>query len=279
MVDNIVGNIMKKENARLLICILFILSILLTYIHLCQIKIPRERADANTFADIKTSADNNSDTAKSTNKLLLFYKLTCPESQSFLSTWTLLTTSVSADITVISYNCDMDGEQCAAFEVARYPTLIAIDGDGRKHKYEGNYKYEDIMYELRKIGMSLAVEGFESQEGDESQEVSFYKDGDNKYCIYSKNMNGCINTKKDKIDGYDAAYAIVGGYILNNSNLNRENIAQINKLGLCNAEKIEEKISYAEDIKNNKAVPRFADNTYEDNAKIGAKLKLLCNIK
>lgn len=229
-------------------------------------------------------------------KIKLFYNVSCPHSQTFLPTWKLIKDSIQSNVKTEEYECTVNKDVCVREKITVVPSLIIYTQSG-KHKIEGVRSYDDIKNELSTHNIilkeyfqnyisALQVEGDERKTDDpDCPFISFYEADKNYYCADSRSIKGCINaTPGSGIHPYDAAYGLVGGYLLGLPKKDQKTISKCAKkhkdiirgLNLCNTQQLSEKAKYHSRVKDYRAKSRFNEVDYEDNIKISNGISSAC---
>lgn len=287
--------IIKNTFNNKILLILLILVILFIIINInfkgCETKniIKNINENFNNIINIgETTRDNSINNNSNKKTITLLYKLACPHSQLFMTTWQLLKDSITSDIEMIEIDCDKNSDICSRFNIKGVPALIITNGDKFK-TLTGNLSFVDIVSELKLIGISIAsIEGYinyisgHTVEGDERKTddpdcpfVSFRKADRNTYCINSKSIYGCSTADEGSVvNEFDTAFSMIGGYLNglpDKSNINKCALKHKNSIKtfeLCDSNLLKNKKNYKNLIEDKKAINRFLKVDYNDNVPI-----------
>lgn len=204
----------------------------------------------------KVSKGNLSSQFISNNKLTLIYRQNCPYSQSFIPTWNRLKENLPANTIIDEVECTMAPSECAKFDIDGVPTIhidiekynIATEEtENISHKIVGNREYENLVEELKNIGINIndiTVENYQNSPDNTTKyenyvnyitaaQVEASKQEENRdpdcplfsfnmpekdiYCVESignqKIVRGCVNGTPGNqagLSSFDAAYNVFG---------------------------------------------------------------------
>jgi hypothetical protein len=265
----------------------------------------------SNLTNVGIDTRNNNEPIKNIDSsITLFYNLSCPRSQSFLTTWQLLKDNINNNVEMIEVECNKQPELCSRFHIKSVPSLFIstkfTDSNGNitnnEELIEGDVPFNDLIYKLKMIGIYVSnLEGYIENfadfisahliEGDPRKTddpdcpyISFYKSGKDHYCADSDDLYGCTKGDGDSISPFDAAFSVVGGYLLalpDNSPQKMQKCARkhsnmIRTFGLCNGKQLSEKGNYARDVLEETAVDRVLNVDYNDNTNIISSINNAC---
>lgn len=250
-------------------------------------------------------------------KLQLFYKPSCPHCRNFMPVWSRIINNLPANATYEEINCETDIKKAAENKITTVPSIFLIIND-TKTQYHGNRSYKDIDAFLRANGVALVERRFEefgdldsNPDGNPDQKlnpncpsVSFDKDLDianDKYLYQIFNADGQFGYavggyNEDKVmTPFAAAYSTIDSYLsslpdIDNPGKNTyKNIDEcaglyaqnIINFGLCDANELNKIAEYQKNIKSGNYKSRVdggSDRDYNDNEKVVAAIKKVCNM-
>ena len=240
-------------------------------------------------------------------KLLYFYKENCPYCDEFMSIWYQIINNLPNNILYEEINTDKYNvsKKISDFNIVSVPTLILVVG-GKQQLYKGKKTYKDIDIFLKENKINLTARMFEEFDDNGYSSISLPPPPPNARCpnvtfdaqidvvkdeflfqIFNKEGQYGYATGNNKegsiLSPFDAAYSVVDSYLsslpdkknMNEcANLYSNNIRQF---GLCDPEKLTEKLNYNDIVKNGQANIRFEGTDYSTNKDIVNAIKSACD--
>lgn len=247
----------------------------------------------------------------SNKKLILFYTLTCPHSQSFLPVWYRIKNKLPSYVLSEEVDCGDNSKKgmCSTYQITGVPTMILVD-DGINYNFQGSRTESGVAAFLREHNITLnqnEYEGFvdfntnnllEDMERRNEQitdvkcpVVTFDKHLDRtkeEYAFQIFDENGLYGYSKggknSYLDRFHAAYNCFDTYLSTlPKGADMEECAskyrsQIRDFGLCDADKLNEMLEYSDKIKRGELNERVEGVNYESNKPVINAIKKACSI-
>jgi len=263
-----------------------------------------------------TSSKNSTNTSimsyinKDDNKkLMLFYKTSCSYCMDFLPIWYDIINNLPNNIMYEEINADKDIESnkiTNSNKITSVPTIILLINNEKK-VYTGQRTYQNIARFLQTYGINLVERTFEkfddsgySMEPSPTKplnndcpsvtfdsELDFPKDN---YMYQIFDTNGQYgyatggNNKGKLMTPFSAAYSVVDSYLSSLPDTTKMNKCatlyskEINGFGLCNNDKLNEILSYKEEINNGNLNSRIPGTNYDTNTNVVEAIKSACSL-
>tara|TARA_B100001057_G_C22855617_1_gene952564 strand:- start:65 stop:1141 length:1077 start_codon:yes stop_codon:yes gene_type:complete len=246
-------------------------------------------------------------------KIILFYTLTCPHSQSLMPIWYKIKEDLNDynknrssidELFIEEINCSTfdNKEKCRKYRINTVPTII-LESD-KVYIYRGNNTYDDIKNFLKSHGISISnisTDNFAPVTDLEHSlnisdpdyvcpEITF----DSKYNFNNKTYSYQIFNSQGQygyseggdnqvLTPFQAAYNTVDTYLSSLPNDNTINMCAsknskgIRGFGLCNKEKLDKINDYQNNINNGKSKKRLdSDIDYTSNDRTISAIKKSC---
>lgn len=242
-------------------------------------------------------------------KLMLFYKSSCPYCQDFLPIWYQIVNDLPNNIIYEEINADADNEsnqKTNSYNITSVPTIILVINTNKKI-YTGNRSYKNIENFLKLNGINLVARTFEPFDDSgysvepnptaainkNCPSVTFDSQLDfpnDNYMYQIFNADGQYGyatggTKEGKLlKPFSAAYSVVDSYLSSLPDSSKMNECaklyskDIINFGLCDNDKLNEVLTYKEQIKNASATPRVAGTDYNTNTNVVNAIKNACKL-
>jgi len=239
-------------------------------------------------------------------KLMLFYKPSCPYCSDFMPVWYKIINNLSNNVLHEEINCETDHKKANEYNITSVPTLILLVKNEKKI-YSGDRNYVDIMTFLRNNGVTLIQRTFEEfdttgyvndplptgRNTDICQDVTFNTQNDiaqDQYMFQIFNADGQYgysvggNKSGNLLSPFTAAYATVDSYLTslpegaNLSSCASKYADQIRSFGLCDKAKLDNIAQYQKNISQGLAKPRVDGTDYSSNNKVLPAIKNACRL-
>ena len=242
-------------------------------------------------------------------KLMLFYKSNCSYCKEFLPTWYKIVNNLPNDVIYEEINADQDintNKQTNAYNITSVPTIILLINN-KQNIYMGKRSYQDIERFLKHYGINLVARSFEDFDdtgygtdlptiettNNNCPAVTFDSQLDvanDDYMFQIFNQNGQYgyakggNKEGKLLSPFAAAYSVVDSYlssIPDSKNMNECATLysqDIRGFGLCDTDKLNEILSYQENIKNGSVKERISGTNYNTNTDVVASINAACTI-
>ena len=240
-------------------------------------------------------------------KLILFYKPSCPYCTDFISTWHKIINNLSNNVLYEEIDCEKDYKKANEYKITSVPTIILLVNNEKK-MYMGDRNYSDIMVFLKYNGVNLIDRTFENFDStgyssdttptDKSPtnnclNVTFNTETDiaqDQYMFQIFNTDGQYGYAKggynpDNImSPFNAAYSTIDSYLTslpegaNISECAKMYADQIRSFGLCDKPKLDNILQYQNDINNNIATYSVDDTDYSSNNDVVTAVKNACRL-
>ena len=240
-------------------------------------------------------------------KLILFYKPSCPYCTDFISTWHKIINNLSNNVLYEEIDCEKDYKKANEYKITSVPTIILLVNNEKK-MYMGDRNYSDIMVFLKYNGVNLIDRTFESFDStgyssdttptDKSPtnnclNVTFNTETDiaqDQYMFQIFNTDGQYGYAKggynpDNImSPFNAAYSTVDSYLTslpegaNISECAKMYADQIRSFGLCDKTQLDNILQYQNDINNNIATYSVEGTDYSSNNDVVTAVKNACRL-
>ena len=240
-------------------------------------------------------------------KLMLFYKPSCPYCSDFMSTWHKIINNLSNNVLYEEIDCEKDYKKANEYKITSVPTIILLVNNEKK-MYMGDRNYSDIMVFLKYNGVNLIDRTFENFDstGYSNDTTPTAKSPPNiclnvnfdtktdiaqdKYMFQIFNENGQYgyadggNNPGNIMSPFAAAYSTVDSYLsslpegANISECAKMYADQIRGFGLCDKPQLDNILKYQTDINNNTANYAVDGTDYSSNNKVITAIKTACKI-
>ena len=269
--------------------------------------------NANVNSPIRSKNKNKNDNIISylnkgnTEKIMLFYKPSCPYCSDFMSTWYKIINNLSNDVLYEEINCEKDYKKANEYQITSVPTIILLVNNEKK-MYMGDRNYTDIMQFLKYNGVNLIERTFEEfdstgYENDSTnptipntsicQDVTFNTETDlaqDQYMFQIFNSNGQYgyaeggNNPGKIMKPFTAAYSTIDSYLTSlpeGANMNEcANMYadQIRSFGLCDKAQLNNILQFQKNINKGNARPLINGTDYSTNDDVVMAVKNACNL-
>jgi thiol-disulfide isomerase/thioredoxin len=269
--------------------------------------------NANVNSQIRSKNKNKNDNIISylnkgnTEKIMLFYKPSCPYCSDFMSTWYKIINNLSNDVLYEEINCEKDYKKANEYEITSVPTIILLVNNEKK-MYMGDRNYTDIMQFLKYNGVNLIERTFEEfdstgYENDSSnptvpntsicQNVTFNTETDlaqDQYTFQVFNANGQYGYAEGgynpgkPMSPFTAAYSTIDSYLTSlpvGANINEcANMYtdQIRSFGLCDKEQLDNVLQFQKNVNQGNARTLISGTDYSSNNDVVTAIKNACNL-
>ena len=243
-------------------------------------------------------------------KLMLFYKSTCHYCKEFMPVWYQIINNLPNNILYeeINTNSNKNNEiqKISDYKIINVPTIMLLINNN-KIIYQGNRSYKDIERFLKENGINLVIRKFEEFDDSGYNNEPSPTNTPNKRCpdvtfdsqldvANDKYMFQIFNSKgqygyasggiKDSTNftPFNAAYSVVDSYL--SSLPNKSNMTEcanlytnnIMQFGLCDEDKLNEILSYNENVNKGSANIQFEGTDYSTNTNVVKAIKNACNL-
>jgi len=240
-------------------------------------------------------------------KLMLFYKPSCPYCSDFMSTWHKIINNLSNNVLYEEIDCEKDYKKANEYKITSVPTIILLVNNEKK-MYIGDRNYSDIMVFLKYNGVNLIDRTFENFDStgysndttptaqsppNMCLNVTFDSETDiaqDQYMYQIFNENGQYGYAEggynpgNILSPFSAAYSTVDSYLTSlpeGANINecaKMYADQIRSFGLCDKPKLDNILQYQNNINNNTATYAVNGTDYSSNNEVVTGIKKACKL-
>ena len=267
----------------------------------------------NSNTKSKNKSNNNDNIISYLNKdnsekIMLFYKPSCPYCTDFMSTWYKIVNNLSNNVLYEEINCETEYKKANEYQITSVPTIILLVNNEKK-MYMGDRNYNDIMRFLKYNGINLVERSFEqfdstgySIESDNTNEsnnsicqnVTFNTETDiaqDQYMFQIFNTDGQYGYAEGGYNPgklmtpFTAAYSTIDSYLTSlpeGANLNDcANVYadQIRSFGLCDKTELDNILQYQKKIAEGSAKTIIDGTDYSSNNDVVKAVKNACMLQ
>jgi thiol-disulfide isomerase/thioredoxin len=240
-------------------------------------------------------------------KIMLFYKPSCPYCSDFMPTWYKIVNNLSNNVLYEEINCEKENKKANEYQITSVPTIILLVNNEKK-MYMGDRNYKDIMQFLKYNGVNLVertfeefdTTGYENDSDDKivpntsiCQDVTFNTETDiaqDQYMFQIFNTDGQYGYAEGGYNPgklmtpFTAAYSTIDSYLTSlpeGANLNdcaNKYADQIRSFGLCDKEQLNNVLQYQKDVADGSATILIKGTDYSSNNDVIKAVKNACSL-